>query len=173
VARDYRAARIDLADVLMSASTDKLELDRAASLYEKAWAQGVPIAAFRLGQFYEFRSPASSEGAVTRVSKAWRWYRQGADAGEPKALARFAEREESEGLGAADPSDRNVQLLKAFTFYAAAVARARVENWPADAWKHWRYRCASLARVLAKEGLMQEVASAYTATLERWTSRGS
>jgi TPR repeat protein len=140
------------------------------SLNEKAWAQGVPIAAFKLGQFYELRSPGTSEGAVTWPSKAWRWYRLGADAGEPNALARFAEREESDGLGTTDPSDRNALLLKAFTFYAAAVARARVENWPADVWKHWRYRCASLARVLATEGLMREVATAYTATLDRWTS---
>jgi WD40 repeat protein len=170
VAKDYRAARIDLADVLMNASTDNVELDRAVSLNEKAWAQGVPIAAFKLGQFYELRSPGTSEGAVTWPSKAWRWYRLGADAGEPNALARFAEREESDGLGTTDPSDRNALLLKAFTFYAAAVARARVENWPADVWKHWRYRCASLARVLATEGLMREVATAYTATLDRWTS---
>jgi WD40 repeat protein/serine/threonine protein kinase len=172
VARDYRAARIDLADVLMSASTDNVELDRAVSLYEKAWAQGVPIAAFRLGQLYELRSPANSEDPVTRASKAWRWYRLGADTGEPHALARFAAREESDGL-VTDPSNRNVRLLNAFGFYAAAVARARIESWPVDVWKHWRYRCASLARVLAKEGLMRETAAAYTATLDRWTSRSS
>jgi TPR repeat protein len=171
VSGDYRAARIDLADVLMNASTDAVELDRAVSLYEKAWAQGVPIAAFRLGQFYELRSPPHPVGVVTRAPEAWRWYRLGVDAGEPSALARFAEREESDALGAADPSDRNARLLKAFTFYAAAVARARIENWPVDVWQHWRYRCASLARVLANEGLMQEVATAYSATLDRWTSR--
>jgi TPR repeat protein len=157
----------------MIAATDNVELDRAVSLYEKAWAQGVAIAAFKLGQFYERRSPSNSEGVVTRASKAWRWYRLGADAGEPNALARFAEREESDALGATDPSDRNARLLKALSFYAAAVARAHVENWPVDAWKHWRYRCASLARVLAKEGLMQEVATAYSATLDRWTGRSS
>jgi WD40 repeat protein/TPR repeat protein len=161
VAKDYRAARIDLADTLMSASTDNVELDRAVSLYEKAWAQGVPIAAFRLGQFYELRLPSNSEGVVTQASEAWRWYRLGADAGEPNALARFAAREESDALGATDPSARNTQLLKAFAFYAAAVARARAENWPVDVWKQWRYRRASLARVLAKEGMMQEVAAAY------------
>jgi WD40 repeat protein/serine/threonine protein kinase len=172
VARDYRAARIDLADLLMKASTEDLELDRALSLYEKAWAQAVPIAAFKLGRFYELRSPATAEGAVARDSKAWRWYRLGAEAGEPNALARFAEREESDGLGLTDPSDRNARLLKAFTFYAAAVARARAENFPADVWQHWRYRRASLARVLAKEGLMQEVATAYSATLARFSHAG-
>jgi WD40 repeat protein len=169
VTSDYRAARIDLADVLVNASTDNVEFDRAVSLYEKAWAQGVPIAAFRLGQFYELRAP--SLDVVTRASKAWGWYRLGADAGEPNALARFAEREEDDALGAADPSDRHARLLAAFSFYAAAVARARVENWPVEVWRHWHYRRSSLARVLAKEGLMQEVATAYTSTLDRWTSR--
>jgi hypothetical protein len=110
---------------------------------------------------------------VTRASEAWRWYRLGADAGEPSALAHFAEREESDALGAADTSARNAGLLKAFSLYAAAVARARIENWPADVWQHWRYRCASLARVLAKEDLMQEVATAYSATLGRRTALAS
>ena len=171
VARNYRAARIDLADALINPSSDALELGRAVSLYEKAWAQEVPIAAFRLGRFYELRSPSTSEAAVTRASKAWPWYRLGADAGEPNALARLGAREESDAIDVADPSDRNARLLKAFTLYAAAVARARLENLPADVWRQWRYRSASLARVLAKEGLMQEVATAYAATLARWIPR--
>ena len=49
--------------------------------------------------------------------------------------------------------------------YQAAAERARLEDWPDDAWKHWRYRRASLARVLAQEGMMPEVAHAYGATL--------
>ena len=110
---------------------------------------------------------------ATAASKAWRWYRLGADAGEPNALARLAEREENDALAVTDRADRNARLLKAFTLYAAAVARARVESWPTEVWRHWRYRSASLARVLAKEGLMQEVAIKYSATLDRWTSRSS
>jgi hypothetical protein len=61
--------------------------------------------------------------------------------------------------------------LQAFRFYAAAAERAHEEDWPDDAWRHWRYRRASLARLLASEGLMQQVAAAYTAVREQTTPR--
>jgi hypothetical protein len=68
---------------------------------------------------------------------------------------------------------RNAQLLQAFTFYAAAAQRAREEDWPDGAWQNWRYRRATLARLLANAGLMQEVADAYTAMLAKEKSRPS
>jgi hypothetical protein len=115
----------------------------------------VPIAAFKLGHLLEHGVP----------SKAWLWYQKGADAGEPNALARFAERDERDALAQTDLFKRNAQLLQAFRFYAAAAERAREEDWPDDAWKNWRYRRASLARVLAQRGMMQQVADAYRATI--------
>jgi hypothetical protein len=42
----------------------------------------------------------------------------------------------------------------------------RLENWPDDAWKHWRRRRASRARVLAHEGMMPQVAAAYRTMLD-------
>jgi hypothetical protein len=51
--------------------------------------------------------------------------------------------------------------LSSFKYYAAAAERARIEDWPDDAWRSWRYRRASLARLLAREGMQQEVAAAY------------
>jgi TPR repeat protein len=167
VQRGYRAARVDLADLKTAgtAAAQPLAVGSAVTLYEKAWADGVPIAAFRLGSLYEHTLPAPD------TAQAWRWYRQGAAAGEPNALARFAERDESTALGEADAPKRNALLLQAFTRYAAAAERARLEDWPDDAWKHWRYRRASLARVLAQEGMMPEVAHAYGATLEQAASR--
>jgi WD40 repeat protein len=170
--RGYRAARVDLADLKMAGTgtgmvqAHALNVGAAAALYEKAWTQGVPIAAFRLGSLYEHAVPTPD------ASQAWRWYREGAAAGEPNALARFAEREESSALGEADARKRNALLLEAFTRYAAAAERARLADWPDDAWKHWRYRRASLARLLAQEGLMLEVADAYAATLKSIGGRG-
>jgi len=52
-------------------------------------------------------------------------------------------------------------LLESFKYYAAAAQRARAEDWPDDAWRDWRYRRASVARILAREGMMQEIAEAY------------
>jgi hypothetical protein len=46
-------------------------------------------------------------------------------------------------------------------FYAKAADRARAEDWPDEAWKEWRYRRASLARLLAHEGLMREASEIY------------
>ncbi len=173
VAKGYRAAGIDLADLLVDGSARMLDPGRATSLYEKAWQNAVPIAAFKLGHLYEYGLQASDASASVAsnpdTSKAWLWYQKGADAGEPNALGRFAERDERDALAETDPLKRNAQLFQAFRFYAAAAERAHDEDWPEDAWKHWRYRRATLARILAKEGMMQQVADAYSAIIDKWT----
>jgi WD40 repeat protein/serine/threonine protein kinase len=150
-ANGYRAANVDLAD--------QSDAALAVPLYKKAWQDGVSIAAFRLGHLYEF-------GSSPDASQAWQWYEKGANAGEPNALARFADREERTALEATEPSKRNSLLLQAFTLYAVAAERAHGEGWPDDAWKHWRYRRASLARLLAQEGMMQQVADAYAVVFD-------
>jgi WD40 repeat protein len=86
---------------------------------------------------------------------------------EPTALASFAERDDKDALAENDPAKRNALLLRAFRAYAAAAERAKNQEWPDNAWKAWRYRRATLARILAREGLMQEVANAYEAALEQ------
>jgi TPR repeat protein len=144
------------------------------SLYEQAWADGVRIAAFKLGHLFEYGAEAADTAAgvsKTDPAKAWLWYQKGADAGEPNALARFAERDETAALAQTDVSKRKPQLLHAFTLYAAAAERARAENWPDDTWKNWRYRRATLARLLANTGMMQQVADAYTAMLDKGSTR--
>jgi eukaryotic-like serine/threonine-protein kinase len=161
--KGYRAARVDLADLKMAGPAQPLQVGSAVALYEQAWRDGVPIAAFRLGSLYERALPTPD------TAQALRWYAQGAAAGEPNALARFAEREERSALGEADERKRHALLLEAFTRYAAAAERARLEDWPDEAWKYWRYRRATLARLLAQEGMMPEVADAYAAVLKAWT----
>jgi TPR repeat protein len=166
-AKGYRAAGVDLADLLLPASQGVLDPGRAVSLYESALQRGVTAAAFRLGFLYEYglqdRGIAVRDAFRQDKVQAWVWYQHGADLGEPSALARLAEREENAALAATDPSQRNAAILKAFSLYAAAAERARAEDWPDDAWKHWRYRRASLARLLAQQGMMQQAAAAYSA----------
>jgi TPR repeat protein len=157
----YRAARIDLADLMLRDPAKTLDSGRAAALYERAWQDGVSIAAFRLGSLYE------SSAVSAEVAEAWLWYQKGVDVGEPNALVRFAERDERNALTEADPSRRNALLLHAFTRYAATAVRAHEEDWPDDAWKNWRYRRATLARLLAGEGMMQQVGDAYSKVLEQ------
>jgi eukaryotic-like serine/threonine-protein kinase len=174
VAKGYRAAPIDLADLLVSASAKRPDPIRAASLYGQGWQDGVSIAAFDLGRLYEYGLQATETSGVAfhpDASRAWQWYQKGADAGEPYALARLAERNENDALATADPAKRNEQLLQAFKLYAAAAERAHDEDWPDIAWKHWRYRRASLARLLALEGMMQQVADAYAAVLDQRSAR--
>jgi WD40 repeat protein/TPR repeat protein len=162
VASTYPAARVDLADLLMNDSAKELDRDHAVSLYEQAWKEGVSIAAFRLGNFYEY-------GSHPDMANAWQWYQRAADTGEPNALARIAERDERNALAEADPHERNAQLFAAFGLYAAAAERARYEDWPSEYWNKWRYRRATLARLLAREGMMRQVADAYAAVRLRWT----
>jgi WD40 repeat protein len=161
VSRGYRVARIDLGDLMLDATVGMLDPERAASLYENAWRDGVPIAAFALGHLYESGVPGPGVKFQTDLAKAWTWYQKGADVREPTALARFAERDEKSALAERDPSKANALLLQAFTYYAAAAEYARTEAWPDDAWRDWRYRRATLARLLAREGMMQQVADAY------------
>jgi WD40 repeat protein len=177
VSKGYRAARVDLADLLVNDSAGMLDPDRAVSLYQEAWRDGVPIAAFELGHLYEYGvsggADVSGSGKLQPdIAKAWYWYKQGVGTGEPAALSRFAEREERNALGEQDPAKRYALLFRAFSFYAAAAERAKEEDWPDDAWRNWRYRRATLARVLAREGMMQEVAAAYEAVLKAEDVKG-
>jgi eukaryotic-like serine/threonine-protein kinase len=88
-------------------------------------------------------------------------------AGKADVLARSAERDEKMALTQTDARSRDTLLLQAFTGYAAAADYARREHWPDDSWRYWRHRRASLARVLAQEGMMQQVADSYRAVLVR------
>jgi TPR repeat protein len=166
-----RAAQVDLAGLLVGDSAGPFDHARAVSLYEKAWRDGVPIAAFESGQLYERGVLGAADTApVARrpnPSKAWSWYRKGADIGEPNALARFGERDHASAVTESSPQKRDALLLKAFASYAAAADRAQAEGWPDDTWRHWRYRRATLARVLAREGMMSQVADAYVAVRDQ------
>ena len=177
VSEGYRAARLDLADLLMSNSAGMLDPERAVSLYEKAWHDGMRVAAFDLGRLYEKGVSAADAAAPGKfqsdLTKAWYWYQKGSDAGEPNALARFAERNDHNAIAETDSSKRNGLLLQAFRLYAAAAERAHDEDWPDDTWKHWRYRRATLARVLAREGMMQQVSDAYQKELDKKSPQSS
>ena len=170
--KGYLAGFIDLGDLLVDATVGMLDPNRAISLYELAWREHVSIAAYQLGHLYEMGAPAGTTDAQPKLqpdlAKAWSWYQKGADAGEPNALARFAERDERRALEETDPSKRNALLLQSFGYYAAAAERAHNEDWPDDAWRHWRYRRATLARLLAREGMMQQVADAYQTVRDKW-----
>ena len=142
-----------------------LDVPRAISLYERAWSEGVSIAAFQLGQLYEngVQRGGTEAGYLLPPDKtrAWLWYRKAADAGQPNALARLAERDHVAAFFASSPGNKRLHSLQSFRYYAAAAERARLEDWPEEAWRGWRYRRASLARMLAGEGMTQEVADVY------------
>jgi WD40 repeat protein/TPR repeat protein len=176
MSRGYRAAAIDLAAMLQDRSAGMLDPARSVTLLERAWNDKVPIAAYELGHVYEIGLPVAAASADPKlqvdVEKAWSWYQKGADVGEPNALARFAERDEQNALAESSSTKRNSLLLRAFTRFAAAAQRAHEEDWPNDAWKSWRYRRATLARLLAREGMMQQVADAYRTVLVEYKDYG-
>jgi hypothetical protein len=80
---------------------------------------------------------------------------------EPNALARLAERERSLAFEQSDAAAKSSHLMRAFKYYTAAAERARNEDWPDGTWVVWRYRRASLARMLERAGLLKEVGDAY------------
>lgn len=167
VRKKYSAAAIDLADLENSAGGSAgADAAKSARLYESAWRDGILLGAYKLGQLYEGSATADAgadggAGIARDSALAWHWYEIGARAGEPYALARCAERDERAALAAPNPSQRDQLLLQAFARYAAAAEGARLQAWPDDAWRYWRHRRASLARLLAKDGMMRQVAEAY------------
>jgi hypothetical protein len=66
-------------------------------------------------------------------------------------------------------SQRNTYLLEAFRLFALAATQAEGEHWPDDSYRQWRHRRASLARLLARAGLMQDVADTFAAVVARKT----
>jgi WD40 repeat protein/TPR repeat protein len=159
-----RAARIDLAALLSQPSAGMLDVRKAVSLYEQAWSEGVTAAAFQLGYLYEHgvnlteKSPARAALAPDE-GEAWRWYQRGASAAEPNSLARVAARHIDAALSEPDAGKKRAQLLEAFRNYAAAAHGCSEE--PDDPCRNWQYRRATLARRLAREGMMQQIADAY------------
>lgn len=96
-----------------------------------------------------------------------------AKADELDALVRDAEREETAAAAATSTVGQAAHWLEAFKYYAAATERARSENLPDDEWRNWRYRRASLARLLAREGRMADVGDAYKSVRTRYTPRSN
>jgi WD40 repeat protein/serine/threonine protein kinase len=169
--RGYRAAGIDLARLLAQHPGSQSDVRRAISLLEQALRQGVAVAAFELGGLYEHgvRAAAADDAFWLPADQqlAWNWYRRGADLSEPSALARYGRSEQEAARVASDASERHRHRLEAFRYYAIASERARREGWPDEAWRDWRLHRASLARLLALDGGMSEVAATYYALLKR------
>jgi WD40 repeat protein/tRNA A-37 threonylcarbamoyl transferase component Bud32 len=163
VAEGYRSARIDLARLLLKPLAGMIDAPRAISLYEDAWKSGVTIAAFELGGLFEHGIPSPNAAGVDLVVRdwtlAWAWYRKGVEASEPHALGRLAD--EDLRAAARGESSKNAHLLDAFALYAMATERARFEGWRDEEWQVWRYRRASLARMLARQSMTSAVAARY------------
>jgi WD40 repeat protein/serine/threonine protein kinase len=164
-AQGYRAARFDLAALLLMPPTGRPQVARAISLYEQAWKDGIATAAFNLGNLYEQGVIDAGKQPQTLLApdpgKASSWYESGTRADEPNSLAYAAERASRSALSESEVSGRDARLLESFKYYAAAVERARREDWPDATWKSWRYRRASIARLLARDGMTEQVAQAY------------
>jgi TPR repeat protein len=157
---------VDLARVLSQPSSGESDFARAVILLRQAWNEGVTVAAFELGRLYE-----NGVGGAPDSELAWSWYRRGADAGEPNALARLGAAADEAAATEENTDRRDAHLLEAFRYYAAAAERARVEDWADEVWWTWRYRRASLARVLAGEGLIEQVAAVHEAVLKQYARR--
>ncbi len=57
VSKGYPAANIDLGNLMLDGTAGMVDPQRALSLYERAWRDGLPIAAFSLGHIYETGVP--------------------------------------------------------------------------------------------------------------------
>lgn len=167
VAHGYRAAHMDLALLLVDPTRRMRDPTRAALLLQTAWRSGIATAAYELGKLYESGVSTQHPASALRPddAKATYWYGQAVSASEPHALAREAQRAERQALSMSTENS-DAKFLEAFTLYARAVRQAQAQNWPDGVWRTWRYRRSTLARVLAADGKMQQVADAYDQILE-------
>lgn len=90
------------------------------------------------------------------------------DSAGPLALARRGDAAEQAAFSARTEAERAACLLQAFGLFAAAQASAERAGLPDDASRRWRYRRASLARVLASAGMMPQVAQVYERVLREY-----
>jgi hypothetical protein len=88
---------------------------------------------------------------------------------QPNTLAKLGEKAYDNAYSAKTPTQRNAYLLEAFRLFALAAAQAEGEHWPDDSWREWRHRRASLARLLGRAGMMQNVADTFAAVVEHKT----
>jgi hypothetical protein len=167
ISKGYRSARVDLALLLTNPEAKMLDSGRAVSLYEQAWDQGLSFAGYQLAEFYEhgLSGADNTVDVPADPTRAWLWYGKAAGVHSPNAIARFADRDERAALTRSG-RERDAQFLEAFTLYAQAAKSASDQDWPDRAWRAWRYRRSTLARVLAEDGLMPEVATAYKRVLD-------
>jgi TPR repeat protein len=150
--------------LLSQPSAGMLDVPRAIELYQRAWKRGVITAGFELGSLYEHGVSGADDrdyALAPDSTLAWSWYQKAAAAGEPNALARFAQRADSAAASEQNTAKGNSSLLESFRYYTAAAELARIEGWPDEAWKSWRYHRATLARLLERHGMIQQVADAY------------
>jgi WD40 repeat protein len=167
ISKGYKAARVDLALLLTNPEAKIVDTGRAVALYQQAWEQGLPFAGFKLAELYEHGVSGADATVILPAdpTQAWFWYRKAAAAGNPNAIARIADRDERAALTAAG-GERDAHFLQAFALYAQAAKSASDQYWPDGAWRAWRYRRSSLARVLAEDSMMSEVATAYKRVLD-------
>lgn len=158
----YSVAKIDLAGLLLDASGVKQDVGRAITLYEEAWRDHVPIAGTRLAALYEHGAPGLSADSA----KAQHWLKLGADSLEPEALGHIAEQTEIAAAPTGGGPSNEHLLLQALALYTLASEQARLQAWPDAVYKVWRYRRATLARVLAHDGLIREVVETYRSNIK-------
>jgi WD40 repeat protein len=92
-----------------------------------------------------------------------------AQAGDPTALVHTAETEERAALSAENSQDRDAHLLQAFKYYASAAELAATQGQSDEVWRPWRYRRASLARLLARDGIIDKVAKEYESVRNQYS----
>jgi len=84
-------------------------------------------------------------------------------------LAKLGEQAYDNAYNAKTPAQRNAYLLEAFRLFALATAQAEGEHWPDDSCRKWRHRRASLARLLARADMMQDVADTFATVVAQKT----
>jgi hypothetical protein len=159
----YEGHSDEVETAVFSADGNRI-ISASADNTARVWDARIPVLEHQVAwaEAAQFEVPSPSVRlALGPVDRAWLGYRNPAESREPNALARLAEQAEEAALVANTDAQRKPHLLEAFRYFAAAAARAESEGWSDGAWKRWRYRRASLARVLARAGLMEQVAESY------------
>jgi WD40 repeat protein len=156
----------------------------AQSKFDAAWragyaAAGVDAALLRLDQE---RTDAARAGARSQLNQAWdkgvaraetelarldggnaegeAWLRKAEAAGDPGAFALEGEWEDQQLLTIHDEFAQRPHLLASLNAYRQAVQIGDAAGWPEQTVRDWRFRRATLARMLAQRQQMHDAVRA-------------
>jgi hypothetical protein len=142
--KGYAASGVDAALLRIEQDHTRSVLESARSQLKQAWDKGVARAGTELARL----DGGTAEGES--------WLRKAEAAGDPSAYALEGEWKDQRLLATHSDAEQLPQLLAGLKAYRQAAQLGETAGWPELTVRDWRFRRATLARMLAQRQKMHE-----------------